>query len=378
MDLFDRCKRGPWPWRLWVLVVLLVAACGGGSSSSQESAGTSAVSFQVLWDRPDFQSASLTDCADVATVEAAVYSDDGELLGAGGPWDCETGSGVIAGLPANYYATIGVAGYGPDGTQLYSGQSGTIFLNPGSVDGGVITAGPFVPQLLSPNDTSIVAPEALTLQWAPLISAGAYLVTLATSGTFAAETIVQQYEIVDPAITRFQPDVTDLQLELPYYWRVQAYSAPGRIGAPSSTRQFSLREVVVSSVTFIGDDPAGVPSPVETTVAFNYATIAFSQQQEGAVVVQWSAEMDSSDYFALQAIITSNELMGQPDIASTPVPCTGWSGLAVSMVYNGSIYGFSISPEVCDGLGPDGQPIWDAGVSSLVALKDDLVAKYQP
>lgn len=371
MDLFGRLKCSVWPGRLWVLAVLLAAACGG-ASSSQESAGTSALSFQVLWDRPDFQTASLTDCADVATVSAAVYSDAGDLLGAGGPWDCLTGSGVIAGLPSNYYATIMVAGNGPDGTPLYAGQSATIFLNPGSVDGGVITAGPFVPQLLSPNNAAIVAPEALTLRWAPLISAGGYMVTLATNDSFAAETIVQEYAIVDPAITSFQPDVAGLQLELPYYWRVEAFSASGRPGAASSIRQFALREVVVTSVTFVGDDPAGVVSPVETTVAFSYATIDFSQQRDGAVIDQWSAPLDSTDYFALQEIITSYELMGQSDITYTPAPCTGWSGLAIAMVYNGSPYGFSISAQVCN------PAEWPTGVSSLVTLKDDLVAEYQP
>ncbi|MBI5550565.1 MAG: hypothetical protein HY911_03595 [Desulfobacterales bacterium] len=371
MDFFGRLKCSAWPGRLWVLTVLLAAACGGGASSSQESAGTSALSFQVVWDRPGFQAASLTDCADVATVEAAVYSDAGDLLGAGGPWDCLTGSGVIAGLPANYYATIVVAGNGPDGTPLYSGQSATFFLNPGSVDGGVITAGPFVPQLLSPNAAAIVDPGALTLRWAGLDGAAGYRVTLATNDSFAAETIVGAYTIGDGAATTLQPDVAGLQMDVPFYWHVQAVRA-GRPGAPSTMRQFSLRQVVVTSVTFVGDDPAGVVSPVETTVAFSYATIDFSQQRDGAVIDQWSAPLDSTDYFALQEIITSYELMGQSDITVTSNSCTGWSGLAVSMVYNAANYGFAIAPAVCN------PAEWPTGVSSLVTLKDDLVAEYQP
>jgi len=374
MDFFGRLNCRIWPGRLWVLVVLLAAACGGGASSSQESAGTSALSFQVVWQRPGFQGASLTDCADVATVEAAVYTDDGELLGEGGPWDCLTGSGVIAGLPANYYATIVVAGYGPDGTPLYAGQSATLFLNPGSVDGGLITAGPFVPTLLSPNDTAIVAPDALTLQWTAPTNAGGHVVTLATSDAFAAETIIAEQTISDPAITHFEPDTGGLQVDMPFYWRVRALAADGRPGTPSSSRQFSIRPVTVSSVTFVGDDSAGTVNDVQTTVVFGYATIDYTQVRvsDGAVVAQWSAEMDSSDYFALQEIITGSELMGQSDITFTPAPCTGWSGLGVSMVYNAAPYGFSISSGVCN------PAEWPSGVSSLVTLKDDLVAEYQP
>ena len=371
MGFFDRLKREGLPRRLLALAVLVVAACGGGSSS-QENSATSALSFQVVWDRPDFQKASLTDCADVATVGAAVYSEAGDLLGEGGPWDCLTGSGVISGLPANYYATIAVTGYSPDGAPLYYGQSGTpIFLNPGSVDGGVITAGPFVPELLSPNDAAIVAPFALELRWARLAGAAAYRVTLAASDTFAAETLLQEFS-VDGAITSVLPDVTGLQVDQPYYWRMVALSASGRTSAPSTARQFSLREVAVTGVTFVGDDPAGVPEPVQTTVTFSYATIDFSQEQNGAVIAQWSAPMDSNDYFALQEIITSYELMAQPDITYTPAPCAGWSGLAVSMVYNATTYGFTISSAVCN------PSEWPSGVSSLVTLKDDWVAKYQP
>ncbi len=366
----ERCLRLR---RFAALAVLVLAACGGGASS-QQSGGTSALSFQVVWDRPDYQRESLTDCLDVATVTAAVYAESGELLGAGGPWDCATGSGVISGLPANYYATIQVAGYGPDGSPLYSGQSGTpIYLTPGSVDGGLITAGPFVPQLLAPADAAIVAPDGLTLQWTRLVGAAAYRVTLADSSSFAAETIIGEYDVVSPAITSLQPDTTGLILDQPYYWRVVGLSAGGLPGAASTIRQFTLREVQITAITFVGDDPAGTAAPqVTTTVIFNYAAIAFSQEQSDAVIAQWSAPMDSTDYFALQEIITTYELLGQSDITVTPAPCTGWSGLTVSMVYNANAYGFSILPEVCD-------PVdWTTGVSTLVTLKDELVAKYAP
>jgi hypothetical protein len=126
MGFFGRCTPDKSPWRLpvrMVLMVLALAACGGGASP--QSSETSALSFQVVWDRPDYQRADLTDCLDVASVGATVVSADGVPLGEGGPWDCATGSGVITGLPANYFATIAVIGYNSDGGPLYSGQNST-------------------------------------------------------------------------------------------------------------------------------------------------------------------------------------------------------------------------------------------------------------
>lgn len=356
------------------LVVFVLAGCGGGSAS-QENSGTSAVTFQVLWDRPaDFQPDSLTDCADVDTVSAAIYGADGEPFGEGGPWSCATGSGVLAGLPANRYATIGVAGYSPDGTLLYYGESeAPIFLNPGTVDGGVITAGPFVPALLSPADDSIVATNALELRWRRLPGASGYRVALATDDLFSAGSTLQEIVITDGSITSARPDVSALLESFPYYWRVLAVSGADRLGTPSMTRQFSLSTVVITGMTFIGDDPAGVGAPqIQTTVAFSYATIDFSQEQDGAIIAQWSAAMDTSDYFALQDIVMSFELLGQTDITVTAAPCTGWSGLAISLAQGATLHEFAISPQVCD-------PVeWTTGVSSLVSLKDDLVAEYQP
>lgn len=358
--------------RVFALMVIVLMACGGGQGPNDDA--TSNLSFQVMWERPaGFRPASLADCADVATVQAAVYSVSGELLGQGGPWSCATGSGIISGLPANYYATIGVAGYGPDGALLYYGQNADpVFLSPGAVDGGIITASAFVPNLLGPADSAIVPTDALSLRWDRLLGATGYQVTLATDSSFSGSSVIQQITFDDGDVTSVTPDVTGLQQNYTYYWRVQAVSDAGSLSTPSAARRFSLGVIEITSVSFVGDDPAGVAAPVQTTVTFTYATLDYSQVQNGDTITQWSAPMDSSDYFALQEIITSYKLIGQSDITYTPIPCSGWSGLDVSMVYNATTYGFSISSMVCN------SAEWPSAVSSLVALKDELVAKYQP
>jgi hypothetical protein len=350
----------------------MLAGCGGGSAS-QENSGTSAVTFQVLWDRPAaFQPDSLTDCADVETVSAAVYGADGVVFGEGGPWSCATGSGVLPGLPANRYATIGVAGYSPDGTLLYYGQSETIYLTPGSVDGGVITAGAFVPELLSPADDAIVATNALELRWRRLPGASGYRVALATDDSFSAESIIQEIAITDGNITSARPDVTDLLESFPYYWRVRAVSGEDRLSTPSPTRQFSLDTVVITSITLVNHG-AAVDTPITTTVTFRYASIDYAEEQLGTTIGQWSAGMDSTDYFSLQEIVLSWELLAQSDVVLEVgmTACTGWNGETISIA--GPIANeFMISGEVCS------ESDWPAGVSSLITRQNELVALYQP
>jgi hypothetical protein len=236
----------------------------------------------------------------------------------------------------------------------------------------VITAGPFVPELLAPNDAAVVAPGDLELRWAPTPGAGSYLVTLATADSFSAGSIFAQYTV--DADTGLLADTAGMAFDQPFYWRVTAMTPGGRSGVPSSMRQFRIRQVQITDVTFVGDDSAGVPDPVQTTVAFRYATIDFTQVRigDGAVVAQWAAEMDSTDYFDLQEIIATYELLGQADITVGALVCTGWSGLSISMTEDGTPYGFEIAPPVCE------PAEWPTGVSDLVTLKNDLVAKYRP
>ncbi|MDA8139726.1 MAG: hypothetical protein M0036_13840 [Desulfobacteraceae bacterium] len=352
------------------MAAILVAACGGGSGTGEQT-GRSAVSFQVVWDRPvGFHAASLTDCLDVATVSAEINGTDGTLLGSGGPWSCSTGSGVIAGLPANRYATITVAGYGADGSLLYYGQNeNAIFLTPGTVDGGVITAGPFVPTLLFPADASPVATNALELRWQRLLGATGYEVDIAMDNSFSGRSTIQQLTIQDGNTTSVRPDAGTLQENNIYHWRVRAVSGSNLLGPASAVRQFTLRALQITQVTFV--DYAVVATPITETVVFQYASIDDSQTQAGATISHWSAEITPTEYFSLEDTITVNGMTGQGDILEG-TPCPGSSGKKISFVLaNGTLYEFNISSGICQSSLPP-------AVQTLLGQRDTLLGLYQP
>lgn len=362
-------------WMLAMTALLPIACGGGGSSENTGNTGTSAVTFQVQWDRPgDYQAASLTDCGDVDTVRAYIYSDTGDLLGSGGPWSCADGSGVIEGVPANHYATIGVAGYGTDGTRLYYGQNESpVYLSPGTVDAGVITAGSFVPEPSSPASESLVAIDALTLQWNRLTGASGYRVAICIDGRFSESAILWQTDIADGEVTSATPDTTGWSEEYTYYWRVQAFYDEDQLGDPSETWLFNLGTVSVTSITVVDYGTAGAAVPgITTTVAYSYASMTYTQVQSGITIDQWSAEITGAEYFDLQDYILSYELLYQGDITTAEVACTGWGGMTISMVYGGTTYGFDIAGEVCD------RTEWPSGVSTLVEMSEAMVESYQP
>ena len=382
MNLYGRIKYELFLMLILAIVPLALAACGG--TDSGDHSGTSSVTFQVVWDRPDsFQPASLTDCEDVDTVSAEVHNSEGVLLGFGGPWDCTTGSGVISALPTNYFAFIGVAGYDADGVVLYYGQNESpVYLEPGTVDAGVIIADTFVSTLLSPADTSLVARDALELRWSSLPGAGGYRVTLAVDSSFSDLSIIRQISIDDGNTSSIRPDVTDLEDDAVYYWRVQALDGADNPGNPTAARQFSLRTVTITEVTIIDNGPV-ILNPITTTISFAYSSISSTQEQydftaeQWSVVDQWSTEMNTSDYFDLQDIVQNNALVEQGDVVlpgGYPV-CAGSGSIHISITEaDNSIHEFDISGQVrCYR-----DTLWPAGVVDLVTIEENLVGTYEP
>jgi hypothetical protein len=285
--------------RLLVAVALagFMLACGGGSGS-QENTAASAVTFQVVWDRTemqpaDFQRAGLSDCDDVDTVTAAVYTRDNQLLGEGGPWSCGNGSGVIDRLPAYRYAIISVEGRGAEGLPLYRGQSTRPFyLVPGRVDGGLIVASSLVPSLLSPADLGVVNPNALELQWTPVKAATGYQVMIATSATFVPAAVI---DVPGGAGTSLRPDMV-LYEDTTYYWRVQALAEGDSPGAPSAVRRFRLDSSAVLTVTISSPNNASIFRPGEPILFAAQVSdqLGAALTADDLSVVAWSSSIDGA------------------------------------------------------------------------------------
>lgn len=229
-----------------LMAVMLLAACSGGSGSSDNST-TGTISFQVQWDRSavtqnDSIGKSVTDCADVNTVSAAIYDADGRLLQTGGPWNCLGGQGTVSGVPAERYVQIAVVGLTAGGLARYRGQSsGTIYLPAGgAVDAGLITAPAFTVTLTSPADGALVNPSSLTLAWNAVSGAESYVVEIANDISFDAASILQTLTVDASANPSCQPDTSGLIEDMLYYWRVQVVDGAGNTSEPSGYRQFAI------------------------------------------------------------------------------------------------------------------------------------------
>jgi hypothetical protein len=326
-----------WGLSSWlaVMTAIMLLACGGGSSSPENSA-TADVTFRVLWDRSDsratdYQRASLTDCEDVETVNAGIFTAAGTLMSEGGPWSCAVGSGVITGVPANYYAIIAVAGHGADGLVLYRGQSTeAVFLDPEStVDAGLIVAGTFVPTLASPANEGVVAPAALQLQWNEVPGAAGYQVSLATDDTFGAGAIVQEISVPSGSTISVRPDVSDLQEDTSYYWRVQALDGAANLGAPSLTRVFSLSTALLSVTITSPPNNAMVKLGADTTFTAEAADASGTPlSAEELAVITWSSSIDGP-FGSQLSFMNSSLTEGTHTITLTLEDMNGLTGSAV-------------------------------------------------
>jgi hypothetical protein len=238
---------------IFAAILLLLTGCGGGSGDT-DSQGTGSISFSVQWDRSAASRTAypprsdVSDCSDVDTVSAAVYSADGSLLQTGGPWNCSDGDGIITDVPAGYTVRVAVVGlYGT--SALYYGQSPAFYLSRNSqVDAGTITAGSFIPTLLSPANGATVAPSGLTLTWQAVTGAAYYRVTIYDSDYG----VVQEITAGASATPSCQPDTSAYMQDATYHWRVQTVDGAGNLSSASTDWVFYIHtnEPPVASILY--------------------------------------------------------------------------------------------------------------------------------
>lgn len=119
----------------FILSILLVTsisfvACNDESKlENNPDRETGTLLLEVDWPaehvfRSNSQSNALFDCAemDVDKISAHVFSDTGEQLQTGGPWDCAARSGTIRNVPVGDNRIVRLCAFDPNGDEVYRGE----------------------------------------------------------------------------------------------------------------------------------------------------------------------------------------------------------------------------------------------------------------
>ena len=137
---------------VFCVMIVFFYSCGSGSSGG--SSGTGSVSFGLTLQDSDTSRAlnnraandseirfeCKTETYEIATIEAQVLDENGELLAEGGPFDCEDGQGDISGVEAGDNRKAKVSAKNSAGIVIFAGESGPLTVEGGkTTEAGTIT-----------------------------------------------------------------------------------------------------------------------------------------------------------------------------------------------------------------------------------------------
>jgi ELWxxDGT repeat protein len=112
-----------------VTVITFIACNDASQPESHPGRETGTLLFNVSWPAQqalpsDRISYALFDCdgMNVDKISAHVFSDSGEQLQTGGPWECAVGSGTITKVPAGDHRTVRLCAFEPGGEEVYRGE----------------------------------------------------------------------------------------------------------------------------------------------------------------------------------------------------------------------------------------------------------------
>jgi hypothetical protein len=127
--------------------VFLTLSCSSQSSSGSGGTGSVSFSLKLPGQGGAVHKAADIDCwgLGIASIQAAVYDEDGNLLAEAGPWDCDTGVGTISGVKAGQNRSIVVTCLNVSGNVSYRGETGEVeVIEHGTTDAGTIGVGSVV------------------------------------------------------------------------------------------------------------------------------------------------------------------------------------------------------------------------------------------
>lgn len=225
-----------------LMCLFLVWSCNEEKNSPEDPASdTGALSFNV--DYHDGTGVNLRsetakiDCGGqgVATVEAKIYvSENTGEIAAGGPWNCDAGTGTIPDVPTGSDRTIVVLGKDADGNIIFSGQkSGITVTAGGENNAGTIDCYAFIPNLAAPANDSMVKQGAVDLQWEEVAGATEYCVFISQNSDMSDPVIEDHPTSANDAPSGLIPITT-------YYWQVFAVDRDGNWGMGSQIRSLTV------------------------------------------------------------------------------------------------------------------------------------------
>jgi hypothetical protein len=280
---------------LIVLGILLLSACGSSDTDDDSVADAGALHFNVVYHGTasdlQFQMAVL-DCEGegVETVEAAVYDSSDAFLIAGGPWDCDDGTGTIKAVPAGSNRTVVILAKNSEGGVVFRGHRSQIQIHADSDnDAGIIDCYTFAPDLRAPADGAIVNAGTMGLAWHALTGATEYRI-------FVFENNDLDTPIIDRTTkgTNFTP--TGLSDDQSYFWQIAAYDSLGNQGIGSQVRSFTNDADHINTAPVVHID-----SPVHGSTYLIHDEVVLSgsagDAEEGSLSsasLEWSSDMDGS------------------------------------------------------------------------------------
>lgn len=216
----------------------ILCACDNNMGTYEHSAtDTGSIAFSVIWNRGPNNSLSvqprnLNDCTGIDIVEADILSQDNQMLKSG-RWPCSAHQGTITGVPIGSNRRLIVLGLNGDDEIVYRGEETGITVTAGETEVvDSIVADYFVPDLLQPENESMVDIGYFSLQWSSVEGVKEYYIAVSEDSGFNSFVFYDTTQNTTYTLTGLSGDKT-------YYWYVYALDNTDNNGVSTDVWSFT-------------------------------------------------------------------------------------------------------------------------------------------
>jgi hypothetical protein len=262
-----------------LFALILFYACNNGADSSpprETRENTGSLAFTLDWVDETREPATIVraaiDCVgrDVATIEAALYTADHEMVTTRA-WPCDAHGGTLEDVPAPQSdITLVLVGKNNDGLIAYRGAKGGLTIQASLENqAGVVDIFRFIPPPVTPAD------QPNRIQWNPVEGASSYRVTISPSEDFNNPAI--DAETTESAFT-----ATGLAPGTVHYVRIHARDDVGNESAGSEAATFTTLPL------------AAVPQNISAQDGLKQVTISWEGDADRRYNIYWSTTPEVS------------------------------------------------------------------------------------